>query len=713
VLYLQKTVAAAMELTGRGLHTGRETRLVLRPAPPNTGLVFRVDDGDRKVEIPARVEHVPERIEGVRNTLLSRDGVTILTVEHILSALAGCGITSCWLDLEGPEPPEADQGGTAAVVERLRQTGIVDLGLPAAFFRVDVPVDLIHGDASLRVEPAPALRIDFSIAYDEPLIGTQQAGFVIDPETYRREIAPARTFVRQRDVAVLQQQGLARGGTLTNALVVDGDHLVNETGLHFPDEFVRHKILDLIGDLALLGVPLQGRIQAIRSGHASNVALVRRLAAQERRATRIYPSRQPTYWDIASIMKVMPHRYPFLLVDRILELESGRRVVGIKNVSINEPFFQGHFPGHPIMPAVLITEAMAQVGGVLLMSSVEHPETKLVYFSGIDGARFRRPVTDPLRAGTGQAPGAALQDARHRHRGRREGGRGEPDVDDRGSLTTGRKDLSAARSKPVPGIHPVRKPEIHPTAVIHPDARLGYNVKVGPYTIIGPDVEVGPECEIGSSVLIDGRTTIGRHNRIFHGAVIGSVPQDLKYEGETSYVEIGDDNIIREYVSIHLATGEGEKTRIGDGCLLMAYVHVAHNCHLQDHAILANAVNLAGHIEVGEWAIIGGMTPVHQFVRIGAHAFVGGGSRLAQDVPPFIRVAGNPVEVAGLNSVGLKRRGFDEQALLNLKQAYRILYRSGHNVTQALEKIALDCRLDAHIEELMAFIRRSERGIVR
>ncbi len=197
----------------------------------------------------------------------------------------------------------------------------------------------------------------------------------------------------------LRERGLARGGSLDNVLVVEGERLLNETPLRFPDEFVRHKILDLLGDLALLGMPLQGHVTAERSGHAGNVTLVRQLARRERKATRIYPPRTPTHWDIVSIMKVMPHRYPFLLVDRILELEAGRRVVGLKNVSINEPFFQGHFPGHPIMPAVLITEAMAQVGGVLLMSSVEHPDTKLVYFSGIDGARFRRPVVpgDQLR----------------------------------------------------------------------------------------------------------------------------------------------------------------------------------------------------------------------------------------------------------------------------------------------------------------------------
>ena len=263
------------------------------------------------------------------------------------------------------------------------------------------------------------------------------------------------------------------------------------------------------------------------------------------------------------------------------------------------------------------------------------------------------------------------------------------------------------------GPRPVRAAEIHPTAVVHASAKLGHNVKIGPHSVIGPHVVIGPDCIIGSSVLIDGRTTIGRGNRFFHGAAIGSEPQDKKFAGEISYIEIGDNNDFREFVTVHLATGEGEATRIGNGNLIMAYVHVAHNCHIHDQAILANAVNLAGHVEVESHATLGGLTPVHQFVRIGAYAFVGGGSRLPQDVPPFIKVAGNPVEVAGVNSIGLKRNGFTDDDLLNLKKAYRLLYRSGLNVTQALERIATDCTLNKHIEELMAFIRRSERGIVR
>jgi UDP-N-acetylglucosamine acyltransferase len=267
--------------------------------------------------------------------------------------------------------------------------------------------------------------------------------------------------------------------------------------------------------------------------------------------------------------------------------------------------------------------------------------------------------------------------------------------------------------KKAAGPRPLRRAEIHPTAVVSPEARLGHDVTIGPHTVIGPDVEIGPECVIGSSVLIEGHTRVGRNCQIFHGAAIGSIPQDLKYGGEPSYVEIGNDNVIREYVTIHLSTGEEEKTRIGNGNLLMAYVHIAHNCHIHDETIIANAVNLAGHVEIEDYAIIGGMTPVHQFVRIGRFGFVGGGSRLPQDVPPFVKVAGNPVEVAGINAIGLKRHGYQPDDLLNLKKAYRLLYRSGLNVSQALERIASDCRLTRDIEDLMAFIRRSERGIVR
>jgi UDP-N-acetylglucosamine acyltransferase len=263
------------------------------------------------------------------------------------------------------------------------------------------------------------------------------------------------------------------------------------------------------------------------------------------------------------------------------------------------------------------------------------------------------------------------------------------------------------------GPHPIRDAEIHPTAIVESGAQIGHNVKIGPYSIIGNEVNIGPDCVIGSSVRIDGKTTIGRGNRFFHGAAIGGEPQDKKFRGEATFVEIGDNNDFREFVTLNAATGEGEQTRIGDDNLLMAYVHIAHNCHISDGTVLANAVNLAGHVTVGKYAIIGGMSPVHQFVRIGEYSFVGGASRVSQDIPPFIRVSGNPLEVAGINSIGLKRKGFTDEDVLNLRKAYRLLYRSRLNVSQALDRIASECILNKQIEDLMAFIRRSDRGIVR
>ncbi len=393
MLYLQRTLREAATMTGVGLHTGVESTLTFEPAPPNTGIVFVVAGPDGEVEIPARVENVLGGKDVVRRTTLGSGEVRIHTVEHVLAALAGLGVTNCRLRLEGPEPPEPTDGSCLAYVELLDGAGLEDQGLPASHYRVGGRFHLREGEAEIEAVPDDAFRLTFEIDYPDPLIGRETATFTITPDVFRDEIAPARTFALRKDVPALQEMGLARGGTLRNALVVDEGRLAEGQELRFPDEFVRHKVLDLLGDLCLVGLPLQGHVRARRSGHAANVAFARLLAARERKQTRIYPPRRPSHWDIASIMEIMPHRYPFLLVDRIVDLEPGRRVVGLKNVSVNEPFFQGHFPGHPIMPAVLIIEAMAQTGGVLLLSSVDDPGGKLVYFSGIDEARFRQPVT--------------------------------------------------------------------------------------------------------------------------------------------------------------------------------------------------------------------------------------------------------------------------------------------------------------------------------
>lgn len=254
---------------------------------------------------------------------------------------------------------------------------------------------------------------------------------------------------------------------------------------------------------------------------------------------------------------------------------------------------------------------------------------------------------------------------------------------------------------------------IDATAVIAPGARLGAGVRVGPYAIIGENVVVGDRTVIGPHAVLDGWTEIGEESKIHAGAVIGNEPQDLKYDGARSWVKIGCRNVIREYATVHRATEEGGVTEIGDDNLIMAYVHVAHNCAIGSHVILANVVNLAGHVRIDDYAIIGGMTPVHQFVRIGCHAFIGGGSRVAQDIPPFVRCAGNPLRVAGLNSVGLVRRGFRPEVVAELKRAYRLVYRSDLNVSQALARVRAEIESFPEVQTFVRFIETSERGIAK
>ena len=395
----QRTLRGPATLEGIGLHTGVPSRVTFQPAPPNTGVIFRVATAAGLVQIPAVVESVPADHTGARNTMLARGETRVQTVEHVMAALAGMGITNCFVDLSEQEPPEPADGSALPYVELFLQAGIEDQGLPATYYKIPFPLSLRAGATELDALPSDRFTLTFHIDYDDRLIGRQSATFDIGPEVFRREIAPSRTFALRRDVAQLQAMGLGLGGTTHNALIVDDGEVMGGEPLRFTDEFVRHKILDLFGDLALLGMPIQGHIVARRSGHDANIALVREIARRERKLPRTYPPRAPAHWDINAIMEIMPHRYPLLLVDRIVELVNGKRVVGLKNVTINEPFFQGHFPGHPIMPAVLIIEAMAQTGGVLLLSSVDNPAGKLVYFSGIDQARFRRPVLpgDQLR----------------------------------------------------------------------------------------------------------------------------------------------------------------------------------------------------------------------------------------------------------------------------------------------------------------------------
>jgi len=254
---------------------------------------------------------------------------------------------------------------------------------------------------------------------------------------------------------------------------------------------------------------------------------------------------------------------------------------------------------------------------------------------------------------------------------------------------------------------------VHPASFIEEGAKLGPGVTVGPGAVIGPHVRVGAGTTIGSHALLTGWTTIGARCRLHHGAVLGSPPQDLKYTGGESYLEVGDDTEIREYATANLATEPGATTRIGSHCLLMAYSHVAHNCTIGDHVIVANAVQFAGYVTVEDWAIVGGSTVVHQFVRIGRHCMIGGGSRISQDVAPYIRLGGSPPRLAGLNSVGLERRGFASESVAALERAYRVLFRSKLTVEQAVERLRAESNGVPEIEILARFAETSARGLTR
>jgi UDP-3-O-[3-hydroxymyristoyl] N-acetylglucosamine deacetylase/3-hydroxyacyl-[acyl-carrier-protein] dehydratase len=391
----QATLAREVSFSGVGLHSGKQATLVFKPAPADSGIKFVRTDLPSRPEIKADVGNAVPIGDYSRRTVLGRGEVTISTVEHVLAAVSGLGIDNLTIELDAPEPAEPD-GSSAPFVKVLKEAGITEQNASRRFAAVTSPVALVEDGVHVVALPHDGLRISFTAHYDHPMIGTQYASFDISDEVFEKEIAPARTFSLLEDVEDLRGRGLIRGGSLENSIVIGEREILNKEPLRFSDEFVRHKVLDLLGDLCLLGMPVKAHIMSVRSGHASNIKMVKLLRERCGKPPKSLSGRHvrdvPSSLSIEQIKEIMPHRYPFLLVDRILSLEEGKRVVGLKNVTINEPFFQGHFPGHPIMPAVLIIEAMAQVGGVLLLSMVEKPKEKLVYFMSIDKAKFRKPV---------------------------------------------------------------------------------------------------------------------------------------------------------------------------------------------------------------------------------------------------------------------------------------------------------------------------------
>ncbi|HEX6104312.1 MAG TPA: UDP-3-O-acyl-N-acetylglucosamine deacetylase [Gemmatimonadales bacterium] len=383
----RRTRAGEARLEGTGLHGGRKVSVRCTPGAPGQGIVFRRTDLPGSPPIPARLSQVRAT---ERRTALGEGDASVETVEHLLAAVAALQLDDLAVELDGPEPPIGD-GSFAPYLEALGRAGVAEQAGEPVVYRVTAPFHLTEGDAAYVVAPSSGLRLTTTVEWAHPLIGRQSGSYDITPDAFTRELGGARTFGFLREAAALQARGLALGAAMETTLILTEDGLAGGA-LRWPDEFVRHKAGDIVGDLALLGGRVQAHIVATRPSHQGNIALARWLHRTGQRDGG-------AAMDIGRILDVIPHRYPMLLVDRIIEVEGTRRIVGIKNVTINEPFFQGHFPGHPIMPGVLIIEAMAQVGGMLLLGTIEDPDQKVVYFMSLDNVKFRRPVLpgDQLR----------------------------------------------------------------------------------------------------------------------------------------------------------------------------------------------------------------------------------------------------------------------------------------------------------------------------
>ncbi len=420
MLVQQRTIKQPVSMSGVGLHTGSISTMTFKPAPENYGIRFRRIDLDGSPEVPADVDHV---VDISRGTTIELGEARVHTVEHVMAALAGLQIDNVLIELDANEPPVGD-GSAKPYVDCLVSAGFEIQNAPKDYLIIDQTVTYHNEEKKVDIVALPTddFRITVMVDYNNPALGSQHTGLFSLEKEFVTDFAPCRTFCFLHEVEVLHSQGLIRGGNLDNAVVIvdrelseseikricdklgisdavilGSNGVVNNRALHFPNEPARHKLLDVLGDLALIGVPLKAQILAARPGHASNIEFARKIRKlyEQKKLIRKYQHerKEGVVFDINAIKNILPHRYPFLLVDKIIDFKMDERIVGVKNVTTNEPFFEGHFPGQPIMPGVLILEAMAQTGGILLLNGIENPEGKLVFFMSIDKAKFRKPVT--------------------------------------------------------------------------------------------------------------------------------------------------------------------------------------------------------------------------------------------------------------------------------------------------------------------------------
>jgi UDP-3-O-[3-hydroxymyristoyl] N-acetylglucosamine deacetylase/3-hydroxyacyl-[acyl-carrier-protein] dehydratase len=419
MLIQQRTIKNEVSMSGIGLHTGTECTMTFKPAPENYGIKFVRTDLGGNPEIPALCDFV---VDVSRGTTLGIGDAKVYTVEHVLAAVVGLQIDNIIIELDGIEPPIGD-GSALPYVEALLKADFVQQEAPKDYLIIEETVMYHNEDKQVDIVALPldGYRITVMVDYQNPALGSQHTGLFDLEKEFVSEFAPSRTFCFLSEVEQLSKANLIKGGDIDNAVVIVdkqmtqdelnvlssslgieknislGDNgILDNKELRFRNEPVRHKLLDLIGDLALIGVPIKAQLLAARPGHKSNVEFakqIRKLYQQKKLVKKFqHVKKEGVVFDINAIQKILPHRYPFLLVDKITHLDLDKKVIGLKSVTYNEPFFSGHFPGQPVMPGVLIIESMAQTGGVLLLNSVPNPEEKLVYFMQINNAKFRKTV---------------------------------------------------------------------------------------------------------------------------------------------------------------------------------------------------------------------------------------------------------------------------------------------------------------------------------